>query len=291
MDISYLRMLKYSFSLTLVFLMACQPDLDYNVKGYTQKIIVEASIIEGQSPVVRLSLNNPVWNKVDSATILQNVIRYAKVTVSDGDEAEVLTSGWDPDHFPPYKYFGTSLIGKAGHTYALSVEYSGYVVRSTTTIPASGKILSFNSEVVNTKDSLRNLFMILDMGSDHTRGYRVFSHNLKDKGFNEVNVVYNQDLSLSGTHRYMIIPSVSDKDKSHSYSPYYKQGDTVQIRLATIDSVSTLFFRGLTMFSSSTGIANMFFNTEKQKLASNVSAPGFGIWCGESDRYYQYIVP
>jgi hypothetical protein len=291
MDISYIKIKVCCLTFMLVFLIACQPDLEYNVKGYTQKIIVEATITEGECPIVRLSLNNPVWKKVDSATILQNVIRYAKVTISDGTETETLTSGWDPDHFPPYKYFGTELTGKAGHTYTLIVEYSGYTVTSSTTIPESGKILSFDTEKINGKDSLRNLFMTLDMGNDKSRGYRVFSHNLKDKKFSEVNIVYNQDLSLSGVHRYMISPSVSNKERSYSYAPYFKQGDTIQIRLATIDSASTLFFRGLSMFSSTSGIANMFFNNEKQQLISNITTPGFGIWCGESVQYYQYIIP
>ena len=39
----------------LIILSACNPDLDYKVTGYSQKIIVEGRIETGRSPVVYLS--------------------------------------------------------------------------------------------------------------------------------------------------------------------------------------------------------------------------------------------
>lgn len=293
MDISYLKhSYKYIVAVwLLIAITSCNPNLDYDIKGYTQKIIVEASIGDGSYPVVYLSLNNPVWKKVDSVTIMQNVIRYAKVTVSDGKNSEILTSGWDLTHFPPYKYAGTELCGEAGKRYTIKVEYSGYTIESETTIPQPGEILSFETEAVSSKDSLRKLFMNLDMKDTPSRSYMLKCKNLKDKHYNQVDILYNQDLQLTGTHRYQIIPTALKTDKSYEHIPYFAKGDTLIIRLSTIDSISTAFFRDFTIFSSTTGVANMFLNSEKQSLKSNISKPGFGIWYGEAVRYYEYIIP
>jgi hypothetical protein len=94
MDISFLKnkILKFIYLLVCATVfIACNPDLDYTVRGYTQKIIVEGIIETDEYPRVYLSLNVPLWKTLDSATILDHVIRYAKVTVSDGGNGTKLT--------------------------------------------------------------------------------------------------------------------------------------------------------------------------------------------------------
>jgi hypothetical protein len=61
-------------------------------------------------------------------------------------------------------------------------------------------------------------------------------------------------------------------------------GDTVMLRFVTIDSVSTQFFKDIA--TGSMQIQPERLNT----LKSNVSKPGFGIWCGEGVRNYQVVV-
>lgn len=291
MDISYLKKIAPALALVVVMLHSCKPDLDYDIKGYTQKIIVEATIGDGTFPVVHLSLNNPTWKTVDSNTILNNVIRYAKVTVSDGTRSEILTSGWDPQHFPPYKYYGTELRGQAGKNYSIRIDYSGLTVGSETSIPLPGEITGFDTEALTANDSLRKLFMTLDMKDQPARGYLIESMNLKDKVYAKVKIVYNPDLKLTGKHRYMISPETQTEGKKIRNAPYYCKGDTIIIRLMTIDSTSTAFFNDLSMFSSENGIASMVITGEKQKIHSNINNPGFGIWYGESSTYYQFIIP
>jgi hypothetical protein len=61
-------------------------------------------------------------------------------------------------------------------------------------------------------------------------------------------------------------------------------GDTIMLRFVTIDSTSTQFFKDI-----ATGLTQI--QPERlNALKSNVSKPGFGIWCGEGVRNYLVIV-
>ncbi|HEY6914046.1 MAG TPA: hypothetical protein VI413_05165 [Paludibacter sp.] len=277
------------YILFILSLISCKPDLNYEIRGYTQKIIVEGFIANGEFPSVYLSLNIPLSKTVDTVTILENVIRTAKVTISDGETTEILTSRWDKKHFPPYVYRGTELKGVEGKTYYLTVDYGGYTLHSQTTIPYATNILKFNMIPVAGNDSMRLLTMTFDIDAAKKNAYRVFTKKMKDGFFTQTPIVYNSEFALSGTNTFNISPKPDTKDPSSSEGSYFAIGDTVQVKLCTIDSVATQFFKALTIFSAS-GIGSNFFIGEKDALKSNISSPGFGIWYGNGTNSYQVVI-
>lgn len=278
------------YILLVLGLLSCKPDLNYEISGYTQKIIVEGFIANNEYPSVYLSLNIPLSKTVDTITILENVIRTAKVTISDGEHTEILTSRWDKKHFPPYVYRGTELKGEEGKTYYLTVNYGGYTLHSQTTIPYATDILNFKTEPVAGNDSLRLLSMTLDIDPVKKKAFRVFTKKKKDGFFTQTPIVFNSELSLSGTKIFNISPKPASNDPSASEGSYFAAGDTIQVKFCTIDSVSTQFFKALTIFSSS-GLGTNAFIGEKEPLKSNISSPGFGIWYGNGTRLYQVVIP
>jgi hypothetical protein len=272
-------------------LLSCRTDLEYEVRGYTHKIIVEGYIASGAFAKVYLSLNIPLSEQVDSITIVNNVIRTAKVTISDGERTEVLTSGfWDRTHYPPHVYKGFDIKGEEGKTYYLTVHYSGYTVTSQTTIPYKTNISEFSSAPVAGKENLRILSMTLDIDPTKKSAFRVYTKKKKDKFFIETPFVYNSELSLSGKNTFDIRPKPSEKDSSFNEGSYFVHGDTVQVRLCAIDSVSTQFFKALTLFSSTMGVGTNSFIGEKDSLKSNISSPGFGIWSGSANTNYTVVI-
>ena len=292
--INYLLMKKIALYLFLLaILYSCHPDLDYTISGYTQKIIVEGYISNGEYPKVYLTLNVPLSQKIDSINILKNVIRTAKVIVSDGVNTEILTSGWESEKrlFPPYKYFGTNLKGEEGKTYYLTVVFSGYTLHAQTTIPFKTGIVKFDIEPIVGNDSLRSLFMTFNIDSSRKNSYRVFTKKQKDGYFKETPFLYNSEFSLSGSNKFIISPKVTNLDPSYAEGSYFAKGDIIEVRLCTIDSVATQFLKNLTLFSSSNGIGNNLFIGEKDALLSNISSPGFGIWYGNGVTSYTVNIP
>lgn len=260
---------------------SCRPDLDYEIRGYTQKIIVEGYINNGEFAKVYLSLNVPLWKDIDSVTVLENVIRTAKVSISDGDKTEVLTGGfWDNSHFPPHVYKGFDIKGVAGKTYSLKVEYSGYTVESKTTIPYPADSLSFKTTNLTDNDSLRILTALFYIDPSRKNSYRAFTKKKKDGYYIETPILFNAELSLSGMNSFNISPKPSEKDSSYIEGSYFAKGDTIQVKLCAIDSVSTQFFKALTLFSTTVGVGDLYFIGEKDALKSNITSPGFGVWSG-----------
>lgn len=274
---------------TAFILLSCEPNLNYEIHGYSQKIIVEGYISNDQYAQVYLSLNVPVWQTVDSATILDNVIRTAKVSISDGETTEVLTSSWDKQHFPPYVYKGTEIKGKEGKTYYLTVEYSGYTLFATTTLPASSTIESFAS-IPTDNDSLKQLVINLNVNSNEKKSFRVYTKKTKDGFYTETPVIFNEDLKLSGPQTFVLNPNPKSTDPSYNEGHYFLTGDTVFVKLCTLDSISTQFFKELSVFSSTSGLGENIFVGEKEKLNSNISEPGFGIWYGTGIKTYRIII-
>lgn len=273
-----------------IFLSACQPNLDYEISGYSQKIIVEGYIGNNEYPNVYLTLNIPISETVDTASILKNVIRTAKVTISDGEKTEVLTSRWDKTHFPPYVYRGTEIRGVEGKTYYLKVEYSGYTLTAQTIIPLGSDIKRFKTLPVQGNDTLRILSMTFNIKPSQKIAYRVFTKKARDNNFINTPMVFNSEFSLSGDNTFNINPKPATTDSTYEEGGLFAVGDTVQVRLCAIDSVSTQFFKALTVFSLSNGIGNNIFIGEKDALNSNISSPGFGIWCGNAVRNYRLII-
>ncbi len=280
-------MKKYVYIIIFIGLIAsCNPDLDYTIKGYTQKIIVEGVIESGKYPLVYLSLNVPLSKSVDTTTILDYVIRYAKVIVSDGEKTEILTSKWDKSYFPPYVYKGTEIVGEEGKTYDLKVEYGGYTLYSSTTIPAGFQVESVDMNQTDV-DSLRVLAVKINLNDHAKNSYRIQTRKRKDTRFIKTPVLFNNGLNLSGIQTFQISPYPAKTDSSYAEGKYFVVGDTVDIRISAIDSVSTLFFKDLNMFSLVSGNIAV---TEVKPLHSNITEPGFGIWYGAAVRSKRVII-
>ena len=119
--------------LALIIAAGCSfPDM----YDYEPQIVVEGWIEDGGYPVVIVTSTVPVtgdyryWDEMQD-----HIIRWAKVTVSDGEKDVVLTGKMDNDYFPPYVYTTSRLKGESGKTYTLTVEYSKRTVTARTTIP------------------------------------------------------------------------------------------------------------------------------------------------------------
>ena len=104
---------------------------------YNPEIVIDGWIEVGKGATVVLTQSVMVHPEDNESEIrLQDIpIRWAKVTVSDGEREEILVGRMDEDIFPPYKYTGTAIKGEAGKKYSVKVEYSGRTVTAETTIP------------------------------------------------------------------------------------------------------------------------------------------------------------
>ena len=117
------------------------------------KIVVEGWIEQGDVPQVILSRSMPVNAVIDSTTILDYFIRSAKVTVTDGENEEVLSLKSDGGRVPPYVYSGSKITGEVGKSYSLKIEYLNKIIEAKTSIPKVVPIKSAEYRKVNASDT------------------------------------------------------------------------------------------------------------------------------------------
>lgn len=109
-------------------LCGCTPEFDFGSIDFEPQIVVEGWIENGG--VANVCLTQALTMDMDTAgtSISDIAIRWAKVTVSDGQTEEVLTGRVDKNYMPPFIYRGSRIKGETGKTYRLKVEYSGRVL-------------------------------------------------------------------------------------------------------------------------------------------------------------------
>jgi len=133
---------------------------------YMPHIVVEGSIENNQPAMVMLSWSGAFDKKMDTAFLLNHVIRSAKVSVSDGEQTEVLTLGTNWDYLPPYVYYGTDLKGEIGKSYRLTIEYQGKTIQAETCISAPVALESYTFIKRNPTDTTGHIHIKFKNTSD-----------------------------------------------------------------------------------------------------------------------------
>lgn len=252
------------------------------------EIVVEGWIEDGGFPVVIVTQSVPVNTEYQSVDDLKDyLIRWAKVSISDGDEEVVLVGKFNEDYFPPYVYTTSRMRGAAGKTYSLKVEYSGRVETAETTIP---KPVSLEYVKVVKKEEGYGIVAGVKDNPEVKNYYRFFSMlegvdstyvpsflGLMDDSV-MTDDIYEVSVNLAFVSNFTTI----------EHSPMsYLEDDIVRIRFSSMDETSFNYwadYDDVTTLST-----NPFFPVNK-KIRSNFSS-GMGYWAGYGSSYYRISIP
>lgn len=116
--------------------------------------VIEAWIDNDGYPVVLFS--SAISPSEKGGDIIDKLIRWGKVTISDGDTTVILTGKRDNSLVPPYKYYTYDLWGCPGKTYTIEATFKDMHARAECRMPAPTPIRSITLEPVEGKDSLRS---------------------------------------------------------------------------------------------------------------------------------------
>ncbi len=266
--------------LLLLFASSCRYQGDYR-----EEIVVEAWIESGEHPVVILSSTVPIDDDSYSDSELMNhVINWGKVSVSDGEQTAILAGGIDRHYLPPYIYTTSDIKGEPGKTYTLTVEYSGKVLTASTTIPEVPVIDSVQFESIDG-DSLFEMTVSFEDNAD-THDYYMFFVRL----FNRESRYYPASTSLIDDAQIADAQSLAGHKRLierpvwqgyhtlpfQEYSSYYRSGDSIMVKLAAMDNQSFLFWDS---YSKTVNLEQVALFTVPEEIHSNIEG-GLGYWCG-----------
>ena len=245
-------------------------------EDYVQGLYIDGRIEQGVGAVVMITTNKAYDDMFDIEELRDNVVRWAKVTLSDTQHSEVLTGRIDADYPTRFIYTSNEIVGREGETYTLRVDYSGRSWSATTTIPSPSSVISIDREWIN--DSLYRIRVELPPCNDarmiecaigDTRYYRPALLGIV-KGSTSFE---NHQLTINRPLNYLDVDN---------YITSFHRNDTVRLRISTMPPF------GYDYWSCWENVVvnslNPIFPAEHNP-PTNISNDGRGIWCGYGSVY------
>lgn len=270
-----------SFALLTLCATSCKDD---TIAESNQRIVVEGWIDDGGFPIVLLTKNVPISSEYQSLDSLSNyLIKWAKVTVSDGENKVTLTGKFDDNYTPSYIYTTSRLRGKAGKSYTINVDYEDFHASAVTTIPQPIDVDSFQVKKCADSDTLYQIKAFFNDPKSEHNYYKVLTCRMnKDKEFYSSFLGTIDDNNTDTLKNIAIHRSNGILKEEEDYTPDFSINDTVIVKFATIDSVSYLFWRD---FEKIVSLSRTSFFHISDNIHSNITG-GLGYWCGYGANYY-----
>lgn len=278
-------MYRFILLLTVLTLAACNK---VHIPENESRLVVEGWIEDGRFPVVLVTSSVPVSLEPQELENLEDhIVRWAKVSVNDGEKEIIMAGGPDNSYFPPYSYTTARMRGKAGGTYELKVEYQGQTVTSVTTIPAKKSLEYLRVESIPPADtSFRIVAGIRDDEKTSDR-YKFFIRKEgKDSSYISSFLGLLKDEEMDDTvYEAHIYNNISVN--SSVFEQFFSADDVIYIRFSTLDNTSWEYWND---YDEIQALSRNPFIPSSKKIRTNING-GFGCWAGYGSTYYKVSIP
>jgi hypothetical protein len=282
-----------------ILFISCEKTITFRPNDSEPVVVVEASIENGQAPVVILSESLNYFSQITPELLAGSFIRNAEVTISNGSRTHKLKEYKVPvaNGYTVYYYttdssnLGTAFAGEFGKTYFLSVKAGEREYTATTTIPILTKKIDslWWVDAPNNPDPVKVMVMgrFVDppgMGN-YTRYYTSVDGLRFLPGFTSV---FDDQLTDGVTYNLQIEKGV-DRNNGINLEEYafFDHGDSVVVKYCNIDKATYDFWR--TMEYSYANIGNPF--ASPNKVLSNIQGGGLGYFGGYAAQYKTIVIP
>ncbi len=275
MKLPYLFLL---FAITVVSAISCT-GID---EPSSPSLAVEGWIDSDGYPVVVLTRSlTPSEKPVD---VSDAVVRWGRVTISDGARTEVMTGGPDADMFPPYSYKCFRMKGEPGRTYTIHASCDGMELTAQSTMLPPAKIDTVRFEAIS--DTMCSATLTFTAPADADTCRFVVYTRVRSKDSRHYPSLLGA-VTATGPGQTLTVPVYRGKNviASASYEPNFRTGDTLDVILARVD---TEVFRFWEAYLDEVYFGNNIFLSQEKNLPGNVRG-GYGIFSarGTARRLYR----
>ncbi len=261
---------------------ACEKNIDVNFPPGEQPYVIEGYIENDVVPIVSISRGVSFLKNISNEDFRDLFVTNADVAISIDGGAWI---NLDPiDLGGAVIYTNTSISGEVGKKYDLKVEVDGKLFIASTTILPSHPLDSISIKTApgdkGIKDSLVELTAWFSDPIQKDNFYRMLTRKNSEFFFDVAfNSIYN-DLLINGQQTSFTIfggkQQLQNNDSADfSQYGYFKRGDTVYVKWASIDKAQFDFWDSFESQSGSFG--NPFAPTVI--INSNIKGEGvLGIW-------------
>ena len=268
--------------LALLNLFSCSEENAVAYAEYLPKIAVEGWIENGSTATVMLSLSASFNHELDTTYLLQQVIKSAKVSVSNGEQTELLILGVDNRYLPPYVYYGNTIKGEIGKSYTLKIEYDNQILSAETYIPEPVALEDYwfvkdssmdNAGHIHIKfKNTSDLFYQVATRVDYENAFTPCLYgNFSSKQFEK-----DESVSIQINKGPILYPEVN-------FETFFSLWDVVDLKFRTQPKQAYDFW---TSWQNEVLNAQNPIFPANTNLKSNIKG-GIGIWCGYGTSNYQ----
>lgn len=262
------------------------------------KLVVEATIENGQPPVVILSQSLDYFSQISPSVLENSFVHGAAVYVSNGTlthqlkEYKVSVSGG----YNIYYYsidssnLATAFAGQLNSQYSLRIDWNGNEYTSATTIPKITKKIDslFWQQAPGNNDSSKVALMIIATDPPGYGDYiRYFTKRNSEPFYPGLTSVFDDQIIDGTTYEVRIDRGVDRNSSRPDDYMFFDKGDTITLKLCNIDKATFDFWR--TMEYSYASIGNPF--SSPTQVLSNIKGNALGYFGGYAAQYRTIIVP
>ena len=292
----WFRFLHFAIIVPLLC-MSCEKDIDIELKEEDPKLVVEATIENGQPPVVVLTSSLNYFSNITADILTASFVHGADVFVSNGTlthkikEYNIpLGGGYTLSYYSiDSTNLSTAFIGELNKAYSLRINAGGREYTANTTIPNITKRIDSIWYKAGPPQLDTNKVIVMVKATDppgygdYIRYYTKRNDELFFPGFNSV----FDDLFIDGTTYELQVQAGIDRNTTISDDDFFfDKGDTVTFKLSNIDKATFDFWR--TMEFSYQSVGNPF--STPIKVSSNISGNALGYFGGYASQFRTLII-
>ncbi|RYZ15973.1 MAG: DUF4249 domain-containing protein [Chitinophagaceae bacterium] len=291
---------RFLLLLTVTALAGCERDIDVPVAEVAPKLVVEATIENGQPPLVILSRSLGYFSTLSIDQLANSFVHGAQVDMSNGAVThrlkEYTVPAGNSGYFVSFytldsSNLATAFLGSLQTDYQLRIVAEGDTYTAQTRIPAVTKRIDSTWWRLNPRDTSEGKVEVMVKVTD-PRGYgdyvRYWTRRNSEPFRPGRNSVFD-DLVIDGTtYDLPIDPGIDRGGNNNGFDERsFKRGDTVTLKLANIDKATYDFWR--TMEYTYQSVGNPF--ASPTRVLGNISNGALGYFGGYAAQYRTIIVP
>ena len=308
-------MKKTIYILSIISLLfSCTKEVEIEIPGYKEQLVIDGSIETGQPPIVLLTKSSDIYAPTDLNAFFNSFVSGAQISVSNGtttiDLIEICTDNLPPGseslvsellgipvselanfHICGYTSFDPSIFGEIGKTYALSVGFEDEVYTAETKIeqpnPLTNVFWKPDGNLTTHGFSWATL-------SDPPNQFDAYKWEVKrinldidgnpmDANFDEpFGPVFDDEFFDGLTFDFFYDNPFGYEDGVlEEYAGLYELGDTIVIKFSKIDeNVYEFLEKKYTQLATA---GNPF--ATPTNIPNNISGDAIGIWAGYSPTF------
>ncbi len=282
-------------SMIILFFASCEKNIDIDFPPGEKPYVIEGYIENGEIPLLSISRGISFLNTISNQDFLNLYVNNATVNLSiDGGAPVALV----PISFGGATFYTNfSVQGEVGKRYDLTIEVDGKTFNATTTVLAPHPLDSIVIEPApgdkGTIDSLVQLTAYFTEPQPLGNYYRILTKKNQDLFYDvSFNSIFDDGITNGDPLQFTVFGGKSQLQNNDtadfSRFGYFKKGDTVYVKWASIDKAQYDFWN--TFESQSSSFGNPFSPTVIIK--SSITGKGsLGIWASYGSHIDTVIIP